>query len=57
MDVAEIDAEIKALKKGKTFEDEFKKLSNKRKDALNKLRKKHGIKVEGDFCPEPLFNF
>lgn len=57
MDVAEIDAEIKALKKGKTFEDDFKKLSNKRKDALNKLRKKHGIKVEGDLCPEPLFNF
>jgi hypothetical protein len=61
-DLAAIDEEINKLKASKptdveAYATEFKHQMNKRNDTLNKLRRKHGIKVEGEGCPEPLFSF
>ena len=61
-DLAQFDKQLSELKSSKPkdkakFEEDFKHLVNKRKDTLNKLRHKHGIKIDGDSCPEPLFSF
>jgi ATP-dependent RNA helicase DDX52/ROK1 len=37
--------------------DSFHKLKNQRKDRINKLLKKHRIKIEGEDCPYPVSNF
>ena len=61
-ELATIDAEIEGLKSTdakdvEAYATKYRHLMNKRNDTLNKLRRKHGIKVEGEGCPEPLFSF
>lgn len=45
------------MKHGKDVGEDYKKAIEARKEAVNKLRKKYRIKVEGDDIPEPLDSF